>query len=44
MNKLIYEYEDVFATNPKKPKRTHLMQHQIIRGDALPVKSIGKGS
>ena len=35
---LVAEYEDIFAENPKNPKRTVLMQHRIVTGDALPVR------
>ena len=38
VNNLLKEYEDVFAANPKKPKRTTVTEHQIITGDSLPVK------
>ena len=38
MNELIEKYQDVFATNPKKPKQTTTMEHRIDTGDALPVK------
>ena len=34
---LINDYQDIFAANPKKPKRTDLIEHQIITNDALPV-------
>ena len=34
---LIREYKDVFAQNPKNPKRTVTMKHRIVTGDALPV-------
>ena len=35
---LIEKYQDIFATNPKKPSRTTMMEHRIDTGDALPVK------
>ena len=35
---LVNEYDDIFATNPKKPKRTSLVEHAIITNEALPVK------
>ena len=35
--RLIQEYDDVFAINPKKPKQTMSIEHRIITGDALPV-------
>ena len=34
---LITDYNDIFASNPRKPKRTELIEHQIITNDALPV-------
>ena len=37
--KLLEEYSDIFASNPKKPNNTHLMLHVIETGDSLPVKS-----
>ena len=37
--KLLEEYSDIFASNPKKPTTTHLMQHVIETGDSLPMKS-----
>ena len=37
--KLVKKYEELFTENSKKPKQTHLVNHQIITGDALPVKS-----
>ena len=37
--KLLEEYSEIFASNPKKPTTTHLMQHVIQTGDSLPVKS-----
>ena len=36
---LVAEYKDIFAENPKNPKRTVLMEHKIITGDALPVRN-----
>ena len=36
---LVKKYEQLFTGNSKKPKQTHLVNHQIITGDALPVKS-----
>ena len=39
MTKLLEEYWEVFARNPKKPKQTFLMEHVINTGNALPVKS-----
>ena len=35
---LINEYQDVFASNPKKPSLVKNAQHKIITEDALPVK------
>ena len=37
--KLVKNYEKLFTENSKKPKQTHLVNHQVITGDALPVKS-----
>ena len=34
---LIVDSKDVFATNPRKPRKTHLLEHRIITNDALPV-------
>ena len=34
---MIINYQDVFATNPKSPKRTELLEHHIITDGALPV-------
>ena len=34
---LISESQDIFALNPKKPKRTKLFEHRIVMEDALPV-------
>ena len=34
---MIMDYKDVFATNPRKPRKTHLLEHRIITNDALPV-------
>ena len=39
MTKLLEEYSEVFARNPKKPKQTFFMEHVINTGNALPVKS-----
>ena len=39
IKKLVSEYKDIFAENPKNPKRTVLMKHKIITGDALPVRA-----
>ena len=36
--KLVADYKDIFAENPKKTKRTVLMKHKIVKGDALPVR------
>ena len=36
---LVKKYEQLFTDNSKKPKQTHLVNHQIITNDALPVKS-----
>ena len=36
---LVKKYEQLFTGNSKKPKQTHLVNHQIITEDALPVKS-----
>ena len=37
VTRLIKEYQDIFAANPKKPKQTTLLEHRIITNDALPV-------
>ena len=37
--KLVNKYEKLFTENSKKPKQTHLVNHQIITEGALPVKS-----
>ena len=37
--KLVKKYQKLFTENSKKPKQTHLVNHQIITEDALPVKS-----
>ena len=37
--KLVKKYEQLFTENSKKPKQTHLVNHQIITGDSLPVKA-----
>ena len=37
VTRLIKQYQDVFAANPKKPKQTTLLEHRIITNDALPV-------
>ena len=34
---LIMDYKDVFATNPRKPRKTNLLEHRSITNDALPV-------
>ena len=39
IKKLVTDYKDIFAQNPKNPKRTVMMKHKIVTGDALPVKS-----
>ena len=36
---VLEEYADVFASNPKKPNTTHLIEHVIDTGDYLPAKS-----
>ena len=38
LEKLIKEYHDIFASNPKKPALVRNAEHRIITGDALPVK------
>ena len=38
LEKLINEYQDVFASNPKKPSLVKNAQHKIITEDAMPVK------
>ena len=35
---LIKEYNDIFASNPRKPALVKNAEHRIITGDALPVK------
>ena len=35
---LVADYKDIFAENPKNPKRTVLMKHKIITENALPVR------
>ena len=37
LKSIINNYKDVFATNPRNPKRTDLLEHKIITSDALPV-------
>ena len=39
IKELVAEYKDIFAENPKNPKRTVLMKHKIITGDALPARA-----
>jgi len=34
---LLTDYKDAFATNPRKPRKTNLLEHRIITNDALPV-------
>ena len=34
---LLKEYADIFASNPKKPKRVNTLQHQIITDESQPV-------
>ena len=34
---LLTDYKEVFARNPKSPKRTQILEHRIITNDALPV-------
>ena len=41
LSKLLSEYRDVFASNPKKPSVTHLLEHRIVTGTARPVKAKG---
>ena len=36
---LVKKYEQLFTGDSKKPKQTHLVNHQIFTEDALPVKS-----
>ena len=36
---LVKKYEQLFTGDSKKPKQTHLVNHQIITDGALPVKS-----
>ena len=35
---LIVKYKDLFCDNPKKPRRTHLMEHAISTNESLQVK------
>ena len=35
LSSLIEKYKDIFATNPKKPNPTSMMEHGIDTGDAL---------
>lgn len=37
LKSLIAVYKDVFAANPRKPKRTDLVEHKIVANNALPV-------
>ena len=37
--KLVQKFEGMFTENSKKPKQTHLVNHQIITDGALPVKA-----
>ena len=41
LGKLLFEYQDVFAIDPKKPSVTHLAEHLIVTGEARPVKAKG---
>ena len=38
IRKLIADYDDLLASNPKKPNRTNLAAHEIDTGDAKPSK------
>ena len=35
---MVEKYQDIFAVNPRKPKRTKIGDYRIETGDALPVK------
>ena len=37
ISSLIFKYQDVFASNPKKPNRVRNMEHRIITSNAQPV-------
>ena len=37
LSNLIHRYDDIFATNPKIPKRNNVLEHKIITDDSLPV-------
>ena len=39
ITELLDEFGDVFATNPKKPNRTHYVEHVIETGGAYPVRA-----
>ena len=41
LGKLLFEYQDIFAIDPKKPSVTHLAEHSIVTGAARPVKAKG---
>ena len=37
LQSLLGAYKEVFAENPKSPKRTDILEHKIVTNDALPV-------
>ena len=37
LSNLIHGYKDIFATNPKRPKRNAILEHKIVTNGSLPV-------
>ena len=37
LSNLIHSYKDIFATNPKRPKRNAILEHKIVTDGSLPV-------
>ena len=37
LSSLIHSYEDIFANNPKSPRRNTVLEHKIITDNSLPV-------